>query len=520
MPNFTNAVRLELPEAFSDSHFFQAFGERLEIQRIDTRHLTFWDTFEWGVWFGGCLLFSQGKHFQLCRNDDGWIGSEWCGEEIAHAHPRFARDFKAIKGRLTGLLGLRGLAPVLDATFKQRMTELRNESGKIVCRLELTEVFAGKQSKGETFRYCRILPLLGYEAEAAPMEEILSRFGAKQSGDGPLDLLLRNAGTTPRKYTLRPHIALDWEEPARESVGLILRSILAIARSNEQGICSDIDTEFLHDYRICIRKIRSALGLIPGVYPAEETVKIRTILGDLARATNRLRDLDVYLLARKEYLALLPPDFQPALDAMFRDFEHERSGVLQKVAAHLRSASRARLMEELDLFFAEATPHPPSAASELPVGPLVFGRIYKRYRKIRKLTNGLAPDAPDEVMHDLRIQCKKLRYLMEFFAELIPKETAAAMEKPLKQLQNRLGELNDASVQQKFLLDYWKQKPRGGGQTDRALALGGLVSVLHYRQMQHRERIQEALAAFRSEATSDLFKQTFRLIPTEEIPAP
>ena len=98
---------------------------------------------------------------------------------------------------------------------------------------------------------------------------------------------------------------------------------------------------------------------------------------------------------------------------------------------------------------------------------------------------------------------------MEFFTELIPKEAAGAMEKPLKQLQNRLGEFNDASVQQKFLLDYWNQHPHGDEHSERTLAIGGVVSVLNYRQSQQREKILEALTTFSNETTATLFKQTF-----------
>ena len=41
--------------------------------------------------------------------------------------------------------------------------------------------------------------------------------------------------------------------------------------------------------------------------------------------------------------------------------------------------------------------------------------IWKRYRKVCKLARSITPDTPDEIVHDLRIDCKKLRYLMEFF---------------------------------------------------------------------------------------------------------
>jgi CHAD domain-containing protein len=73
---------------------------------------------------------------------------------------------------------------------------------------------------------------------------------------------LRQQGTAPRQYTLRPAFDLAPELPARETARRIIHKILGISRQNEAGIIDDIDTEFLHDYRICLRKIRSVLSLI------------------------------------------------------------------------------------------------------------------------------------------------------------------------------------------------------------------------------------------------------------------
>jgi CHAD domain-containing protein len=327
------------------------------------------------------------------------------------------------------------------------------------------------------------------------------------SGDGPLEILLRHAHCEPRKYTLRPVFGLERETPAREAVGRIVRTILEIAIRNVPGILNDLDTEFLHDYRICLRKMRSVLSLVKDVYPAEETGRMRKILGDLARQTNRLRDLDVYLLARDEYLGLLPPGLRPALEGMFEDFAAEREKEARRTVSKMRAPSSRRLLREIEEFFFEETRHRPAPAAGLPVGPLVFRCIYKRYRKIRKIATGIGAETPDEVVHQIRIECKKLRYLLEFFTELIPKDEGAAMQRLLRRLQGRLGEFNDASVQQKSLLNYWERKKSGNAV---ALGLGGLVSVLYHRQQQTRGLIEQALEGFCGGSTATAFKRTFK----------
>ena len=57
-------------------------------------------------------------------------------------------------------------------------------------------------------------------------------------------------------------------------------------------------------------------------------------------------------------------------------------------------------------------------------------------------------DSPDEALHRLRIDAKKLRYLLEFFRALYPPKEIGAVVGALKSLQDNLGDFNDLSVQQ------------------------------------------------------------------------
>lgn len=501
-----DSVRLTLPGGL----WPECLGEEwdVDIHPQESRVLAFWDTFEWGVWFGGHILFSCDGVYYLCAREGGWLGAVLC-EERAGTRRRFWRDFETrpMRARLEGMLGLRGLAPVAEGTFRLRRCDVRDGAGKIVCRLEWSSVSAGKRRNGDLLHSCLVLPLFGYETEADRVVDHLVRHGARTSGDGPVEVLLRHVGHGPRKYTLRPVFGLEMDMPAREAVGRIVRATLEIAEQNVPGMVDDLDTEFLHDYRICLRKVRSVLSLVKDVYPAEETRRMREILGGLARQTNRLRDLDVYLLARDEYLELLPPVLRPALDGMFKDFTAEREQEVRRVTSKIRAASTRRLLLEVEGCFSPETPHEPSPAAGVPVGPLVFRRILKRYRRIRRIAAGIGAETPDEAVHQLRIECKKLRYLMEFFAELIPREEGAGMLRLLRRLQNRLGEFNDALVQQKTMMNYWEQK-RSGAKV--ALGVGGLVAVLYRRQQQARGLIDEALEGFCGGQAAASFKHTFK----------
>jgi CHAD domain-containing protein len=244
------------------------------------------------------------------------------------------------------------------------------------------------------------------------------------------------------------------------------------------------------------------------VFPAAETRRMRTILGDLARQTNRLRDLDVYLLARDEYRGLLPPPLRPSLEALFEDFVTERAVEVTRTVTQMRAQPCRQRLRKIEGYFSEESRHKPSPAADLPVGPLAFQSIYKRYKKIREIASGIGAETADEVIHAIRIECKKLRYLMEFFDELIPGEEGTALLKVLRKLQGRLGDFNDASVQQKSLLSYWEQKR---SDSDVALGVGGLVAILYHRQQQTRGLIEQELEAFCGGLTAATFKRTFKL---------
>ena len=94
----------------------------------------------------------------------------------------------------------------------------------------------------------------------------------------------------------------------------------------------------------------------------------------------------------------------------------------------------------------------------------------------------MGSDTPDEALHKVRIHCKKLRYLIEFFSELLPEGETEQIEKQLRRLQTCLGLFNDCSVQQRALLDYWERKRKEtGNHEELALSIGGLVAASQSR---------------------------------------
>jgi CHAD domain-containing protein len=462
---------------------------------------TFYDTFEWGIWFGERLLYHSEGQLRLCERDHDWIGDLQCAMPMAARRvPRFVWEFPEgeLRKGLDRFIRIRRLVPVARLWVQEQVVELLNEAEKTVFRFAATALLEDRKDAAEPFyRLCHFRPLKGYEAEAGRAVDILRTLGAKEISEGPLALLFHELGSSPRRYTLRPSFDLRSDLPVRETARRIIHRILAIARENESGIKEDIDTEFLHDYRICMRKIRSVLSLLQGIYPEEKTTELKELFARYCDATNKLRDLDVYLLARGEYTRVLPEVLRPALQEVFHDFAGQRRRAFRKVVRELSSPDYRSAIERIERFFSAPADLPETEVSRAPAGPLIAKRIYRRYKRILKIERALGSDTPDEVLHKVRIHCKKLRYLIEFFSELLPAGETEQIEKQLRRLQTCLGVFNDCSVQQRALLEYWKRKRQTNGNLESlALSIGGLIAVLNHDQQEERNRFHDTLDDF------------------------
>jgi len=114
------------------------------------------------------------------------------------------------------------------------------------------------------------------------------------------------------------------------------------------------------------------------------------------------------------------------------------------------------------------------------------------------------------MLHVLRIHCKKLRYLMEFFASLFHQETINSLIEQLKRLQDNLGDFNDLRVQEEYLLTVAKQLPANRGQSEKIfLAIGSLVGALAGDRQIVRNAFAETFADFSAPANKELFQNLF-----------
>jgi CHAD domain-containing protein len=412
-----------------------------------------------------------------------------------------------VKSQLTGVSNLRAFLPVAEIEISLLHGLLLDDEEKTRARLSALSMQRGQKIVGlGSTAYLR-----GYGQAHTDLCRWLEKLGAIPCED--VGQVFTSLGIKRQIYTAKPTIQIHPEAPARESAVTIINAFMQNARRNENGVVADYDTEFLHDYRVSLRKVRSVLSLFKGVFELSATARLKEDFASLMKKTNTLRDLDVYLLNKQQYLSLVPADIHEGLHILFAYLAGERKKEQKSVSKFIRSKVYLEEIVRLEKLFADG--------SALAAGPkgleksLVFASrlILKRYAMVCKIARSIDAETSDEVIHQLRISCKKLRYLMEFFAPLFAKDDMKTLIKALKSLQDNLGNFNDYSVQQIFLRQILTERMSAfrGAELKVAESVGALTAMLYRLQMGERGQVVKNFVLFDSLETRTIFTKLFQI---------
>ncbi|MBE9639450.1 CHAD domain-containing protein [Salipiger mangrovisoli] len=463
------------------------------------------DTFDQEIRHSGRLLIETETQIEV-------LGAE--GRSLAQpgvSAARFVAEFAKgpVTSALSDLSPLRCLLPVGAGVLRRGVLALLDDEAKTQARALLLDLCV---TEGGAAIVVQLQGLRGYDKALLRLRGMVEAAGGTAFGEQPL-----YAGLFPGQpdYRPKPQVPIGHDTEAFDAASDIIAAYLPVARANETGVIADHDTEFLHDYRIALRKIRSVLSLFRDVYDTALTDELKTRFSALMVPTGRLRDLDVYLLERERFYGMVPDSLHPGLDRMFALFAEERAAAQKSLAEHLRSpAYRKEITALVKLFGSGRKSGRRKLArgdkAALPAYDFACRLIWKRYRKICAIAEGIDAETPDHEVHELRIHCKKLRYLMEFFAPLFPEAPFKRLIKPLKKLQDNLGLFNDCSVQQDSLQQVLGRLDGATpGDLQAAQSVGALIVVLHGRQLEERARVVGSFAAFNSAATRETFRDLF-----------
>jgi triphosphatase len=244
---------------------------------------------------------------------------------------------------------------------------------------------------------------------------------------------------------------------------------------NEQGLRESDNPEFVHQARVAIRRLRSAIRVWKPSLSADFVTCFDPRWQALARQLGETRNWDVFLA---ETLPAVAAAFPEGVEVGRLSHYAVRRCAINRAAARstLKSADYSRLLLE---FTAAVLALPEGEAR--PLGVLAPRCLDKRAKQVGKLAaEALGSDAP--ARHRLRVAYKRLRYALEFFAPLFPAERLRDYHLSASGLQEMLGRLNDLAVAGELTEEALPGEPGEvihcwlEGQTRRLLPeLGGLL---------------------------------------------
>jgi len=505
-------TRFKLPEEFSRKQLDDILSKRYAFlsETPQARSWRLYDTFDWRLFRQSLTLQGSDEKLVLRTFGDG----EMRNSLPASSAPGFARDLpdSTFRDQLYAIVKERALLELATAHTWSCAYRILNKEEKTVARLTYIQVRKTASNKTAPFASFLILrPLRGYAGSAQRLAAYLQKKLMVATGNEGVALsVLRAAGHTPGAYSGKLTVHLAPDMPAAAATRLIFRQLLATMRTNEAGFKADIDSEFLHDYRIAVRKTRSALSQLPKVFPSKKTAHFKREFKALGKLTNNLRDLDVYLLTEADYRARLPEAMQNDIVPLFDYLRLHRADALAETITGLESKRYKRLLTQWETFINQKGVAKSAANASVPIVILARKRIYKQYRSIIQEGNAILKRPDDDLLHALRIECKKLRYLLEFFESLFPSQEIASMIKQLKRLQDNLGAFTDLAVQQAYLLSIAEALDIDEVQARRTLvATGFLVETMARRQQAVKADFSGIFRKFASPAHQKQFRKLF-----------
>jgi len=465
---------------------------------------TWLDTFDWRLYRAGLALEQVAGRDATELVLTGRDGDRLAVEPVIAANgSRQAVTWPAQLGALPAgplrellepVVGVRALLPVARAVSRVRRQRVLNSDAKTVARLSVDQMSVSYPAKAETAPRLSVLAIRGYQGQANRLSaRLAAAHGIRPGATSPLEDALAAAGTQPAGRTRAIHLTAGM--PAATALAAILTSLLDTVEANVRGTIRDIDTEFLHDLRVGVRRTRSALKLAGAALPDGMAARYRPGFKWLGDLTTPTRDLDVYLLGFGEMTAGLVGATHAELEPFGQYLHRARASAHRDLVRGLRSARFSHLADEWrhDLAGARRGRKRPT------VGELAAQQMAVAQRRALRAGQRITAGSPSTDLHELRKKCKELRYLVEMFGSLHDPAQRWQAIRELKALQDCLGEFQDAEVQRDEIRAFADRMLAERSATAATLlAMGEIAAGLAVRQRTARQEYDGRFADFAS----------------------
>jgi len=401
-----------------------------------------------------------------------------------------------VRDEVAAVVGVRALMVSSDERRRIRRLDLRNGDAKTVARVELDEP-ASVSAVASPARLT-VRELRGYDEQARRAGRLLVGLGLRGV----------KGGQDEEPGSVQKTVVTDRAVPARVLLALALSEFLAAIRENLPGLLDDVDTEFLHDFRVAVRRTRATLKL--GRPALSEVMGSRwepafKSLGDL---TTPVRDLDVYLLGLPSMSRWLVTADPRDLDPLAAHLHVRRTVARRGLVASLRSATFRRLLTQWAQELATLLDAPEAGdRKSFSAGRLADRSISRAYARVARGGALIGADSPAGESAPIRARCKELRYALEVFAPLIDHAARRRAVADLKDLQDVLGRFQDCEVQRRAMRGFAEEMMVQGTTAGAVLAMGELIGHLDVEQERARREFDGAFTRFERPSSLALMHQ-------------
>jgi inorganic triphosphatase YgiF len=260
-----------------------------------------------------------------------------------------------------------------------------------------------------------------------------------------------------------------------KAMQMLIWSVLQHVQSNVHGATVSGNSEYLHQLRVALRRLRVLLRMVESICADEQLAIFRKEVAALCITLGRIREWDVFLAQTVQPLCERMPQ-DAGLQALVVTSEQHRDVCCSELRNDMQVRELQRLLLRLAFWM-----HGPywqqveiSGLSTCDVAATYLTELARQFAQA-----GEHLDTFDAAkLHAMRIRTKKLRYCAEFFASLYGKHKSQQYLTALSAVQEVLGQINDDAVANRLLDDLAKVPALTGHQDAIALGRGWVAREL------------------------------------------
>lgn len=372
------------------------------------------------------------------RKNTGNVLQEWSGVTRPGAFD-FATLIDAPETAETLSQFASALTPLFSVDVSQRQWTVQIRSAHVEVILEDGTLKTADTATQRGMEFCEVeLRLInGQPAALYGVARLLSRQLRLHPVHTPL---LARAAAFRTDETAKPVKARRIKIDLKSSTIAVFKHVawqcLDQLQDNENGVFGSHNIEFIHQARVALRRLRTALRLFNSELPVGFSDKWGQAWRDVGEQLGNARNWDVFC---GEMLPAIEADLGNHPDVVqLKEFAQQK-----RDEAHIQTQQwlRGQRYSLTMIAFYEALLALPDQQKER-VGSFADKALKKRHKHFCRGAL-IAHTLTGEERHEVRIDLKKLRYTLDFFESLYPSKQLQPFLAALAETQELLGHMND-----------------------------------------------------------------------------